>query len=233
MKTPAERAHLLLLSTQASMDDKWRAAWSLLDEDKSPSVLPEHRAHAKCWLTYRAIEGHIKHDEFEKRVLSVPDLPTNHPLVARWRTSQSAAEFFYYTLRDDKNGMWRASTYARFPEWWQKDHPPAVLNYLRVQCVLVYSEYLEGNHEAANLMIQTALNVWRTVMYSLDWQKHPLRFMDGKGDMMALHALMCIGARIGMVPAWMQEHEKAIQDLKEPWALCLRHLSKRKGAIWK
>jgi hypothetical protein len=233
MKTPAERAHLLLPSTQASMDDKWRAAWSLLDEDKSPAVLPEHRAHAKCWLTYRAIEGHIKHEEFVNRVFATPQFPLHLPLAPRWATSQKAAEFYYFTLHGDDPRSLESISFTRFPEFWQASHPPAVLNYLRVQCVLVYAEYLAGNHDAAKLMIQTALNVWKGVMAALDWRKHPTRFLDAQGDMKPLHAMMCIAARIGTVPEWMQKNEKAlIQDCKEPWALCLKHLSKRKGAIW-
>lgn len=234
MKTPAERAHLLLPSTQASMDDKWRAAWSLLDEDKSPDVMPEYRLHARCWLTYRTFEGHVKRDEFMQRVrfCSTESL---HPSLCRWDTSISAAEFYLFTSWDMETEAMKAFASFQASGWWSHErHLPAVLHYLRMQAVRVYDYYISDMKDDAAKAISTSVCQWQSVMgEAIDWKAHPLRFMDGKGDMMALHALMCIGARIGMVPAWMQEHEKAIQDLKEPWALCLRHLSKRKGAIWK
>lgn len=232
MKTPAERAHLLLPTTPASMEDKWRAAWSLLDEDKSPAVLPEHRLHARCWLTYRAFEGHVKQDEFMNRVRFCPT-ENIAPAFCRWDTSICAAEFYVFTLWDMEIDAIKA--YSSFQgAGWLLRHPPAVLSYLRMQAIRVYGYYLDGMNEDAAKAISAAVCQWQDIMgEAIDWKGNPLRFMEAKNDMMALHALMCIASRLGMVPAWMQEHEKAIQDIKEPWALCLKHLSKRKGAIWK
>jgi hypothetical protein len=232
MKTHAELAHLLLPTTPASMDDKWRAAWRLLDED--PTTPEEFRCHARCWLTYRAIEGHVTHADYLGRVALKPcSLPPDHDRFLRWTTSLATADFYYWTLWGD---LENAETHGKAIVFCASDdlkkYPPALLSWLRVKCVLIYADFLDGEHEDAKLSIQITLETWQQVITTCDFLKHPLRFMDAKGDSVALHAIMCIASRLGLVPSWMQAHEKAIQDLKDPWVKCLKKLSQRKGAIW-
>lgn len=229
MKTPAQRARLLVPTTPAPIEEKWRAAWNLLDEDKSPDVLPEHRAHARCWLTYRAIEGHVKRDEFMNRVRAV-EWPNEPAIPARWETSIAAAEFYLFTLWDMEREALDASSVFLFTDFWHKEHPPAILSYLRVQCVFAYEQFLAGNHEACFLTIQTAVNVWKSIMARLDWQAHPIRWLDARGDMHALHAMMCMADKMGKLADPVET--RTIQDMKEPWVLCLKHLSRRKNAIF-
>lgn len=231
MKTPAERAHLLLPTTPASMEDKWRAAWSLLDEDKSPAVLPEHRLHARCWLTYRAFEGHVNRDEFMNRVRFCPT-ENIAPALCRWDTSICAAEFYVFTLWDMEIDAIKA--FSSFQSTgWPLRHPPAVLSYLRMQTIRVYGYYLDGMQEDAAKVISAAVEQWKDIVKSLDWKVHPLRFLDGRGDMHALHALMCIAQKIGVIKNHPPLDLRTIQDLKDPWVFCMKHLSTRKSAIWK
>ena len=98
MNTHSQLAALLTPGNSDNMPDKWRAAWTLLDEDKTtPEVL---RCNARCWLTYRAIEGTVKHEELMNRVLPVngEGLAKNHFSYVRWLTSQAAASFLGLSL---------------------------------------------------------------------------------------------------------------------------------------
>ncbi len=227
MKT-ADLAHKLLPTTNCPMDEKWKAAWALLDE--LPDVPIEHRCHARCWLTYRAIDGHIKQGEYELRVWKACEIPAAHPDAPRWITSQAAAEFYLWTLWGDEARSFQANNelYNSY-----KSYPPAILSMLRVHAVDAYRSYLNGDPDLAKHQIVKSVSMWREVMASFDWQKYPLRFMDGKGDMLALHALVCIAARLGIGQEWMKCHENAVQTCNEPWVRCIKHLSAKPGAIWK
>ena len=226
----AERA--ALLNSKEPMERKWRAAWNLLDEDKGAH--PIDRAAACCWLIYRGIEGHIDHKEMLSRVLPVAknDLPPKHEMAVRWRTSLSAAAYFYFYLHDMEKEANIASHGIIFTRFWAKNHPPALTNYLRVQLVRIYDAFVKGNHDKARRDLEDTVNRWQSIFLLVDHKKYPLIFMDGKGDMIALHALMCISGRLGMAPEWMKHHEEAIQCLNDPCVKCLKKHGGKPGAIW-
>lgn len=207
------------------MEDKWRTAWSLFDEDKGTPI--EYRSHAWCWLTYRATEGHISREEYQKRVWLEGRIPPSHPDAARWITAQAAAEFYLWTLWDQpKRAMAAANTVKK--NW--KKYPPNVLSMLRITAVLAYKAYLDGKKATAKKMIQNAINGWQKVMAKIDWRKFPTRFLDGRGDMVAIHALMCIANHMKMLPYDVETY--TVSTTNEPWVKCLKHTSKREVTIW-
>ena len=210
---------MLMPGSCASINDQWRTAWSLLTEDKDTPI--EYRCHARCWLTYRAAEGHVCCEEYEKRVWRACEIPAEHPDAPRWITSQAAAEFYLWTLWSQFDRSKQAAD-TLFQNW--RYYPPAVLSMLRVTVVQTYHLYLRGEHESAKIAVDAAISNWQQVMGSISWKKYPMRFMDGAGDMKALHALSCLSGRLGIVPQWITNHDKFLFDNKELWVRCIRHI---------
>lgn len=232
MKTPALRASMLELHSNATIDDKWKAAWSLLDEDTSLDVPLEFRWHARCWLTYRGIEGHIKHTDMMHRVIGAAfNPPPDKAIMSRWITSQAAASFYYFTLRDIKFSSSIADIFNE--SFYLDNHPPSILSLLRVKCILSYSQLLEGNYQKTQQIIESALESWIQTSSNIHWLKSPLHRLDMPAAAMPLHALMYVGSRIGMCnkEEW-NGHDSFIQNLKDPWVRCLKKLSRRKDSIW-
>lgn len=208
-----------------SMEDKWRTAWSLFDEDLETPI--EYQCHAQCWLTYRAIDGHVSREEYEHRIWQKHQITLRHPDGPRWITSQAASDFYLWTLWDRPERAERAA--ETLMEHWRK-YPPAVLSMLRVMTTLAYKAHLDDNSSVAKAMIQEAIGCWQQVMGQIDWMKYPLRFLDGKGDMMALHALSCLAGRTGMSPKWITEHDGFLFTSNEPWVMCIRHIGFNENA---
>lgn len=230
MKTHTQLVALLTPGQTDNMPEKWRAAWTLLDEDQTvPEVF---RCHARCWLTYRAIEGQVKHEELMNRVLPVRGggLPEGHHSYVRWLTSQATASFYYFMLKDMKE---EALKEARV---FQPDHlishVSCTINYVRVMCIRCYDAYLSKQHEEARSIIESTLSAWKAAHASLDWLRHPMRFTDLRSESSALHAMMMIADKLGMLksPTTSQHVPEMSQDW--PWAKCIKHLSHREGSIW-
>lgn len=95
---------------------------------------------------------------------------------------------------------------------------------LRLKAVLAYRAFVDDQILVAGGMIQEAIEGWQQAMLKIDWMKYPMRFLDGKGDMMALHALSCLAGRIGMSPKWITEHDDFIYSNNDPWLKCIRHV---------
>jgi hypothetical protein len=225
MKDYFQLSTLLMPGVAGSMVDKWRIAWNHFDEDLETPI--EYQCHAQCWLTYRALDGHVSREEYERRVWLKHQIVLQHTDGPRWITAQAAAEFYLWTLWDRPERAMRAA--ETLMKHWRK-YPPAVLSMLRVTTAFAYKAYMDGKSLEAKAMIQKAIKRWQQVMKKIDWMKYPLRFMDGKGDMMALHALSCLAGRIGMSPKWITEHDGFLRDSNEPWVKCIRHVGFKEDA---
>lgn len=230
MKTHEQLAALLTPGNTDNMPDKWRAAWTLLDEDPTaPEVL---RCHARCWLTYRAIEGAVKHEELMNRVLPVRNggLPKNHFSHVRWLTSQAAASFYYFTLKDMKAEA-RIESLVFQPEH-MISNASTTVNYLRVMCICCYDAYVSGQTDEARSIIESTLSAWKAAHAALDWVHHPMRFTDLRSDSSALHAMMMIASKIGMIKGPITSHLVPEMAQEWPWVKCIKHLSRKEGSIW-
>lgn len=231
MNTHTQLAALLTPGNSDNMPDKWRAAWTLLDEDKTaPEVL---RCHARCWLTYRAIEGKVNHEELMNRVLPVRNggLPKDHSSYVRWLTSQAAASFFYFTLKDMKAEALKESLV--FQPSHLISNASTTINFLRVMCIRCYDAYLSGQTDEARSIIQSTLSAWKAAHAVLDWIHHPMRFTDLRSDSSPLHAMMMIASKIGMLKGSISSTHVPEMSQDWPWAKCIKHLSRTEGSIWK
>jgi hypothetical protein len=229
--TNNQRAEMLLPMSGAGMDDKWRAAWALLDE--LPDVEPHLRAAACCWLIYRGIDGFITDEEMERRVLpkAKHGILTQHQTFTRWEMSISAAAFYYHFLkaRSKEAGEYRQRLKS-VGQWWEM-HPPSILSYLRIECIAAYCAFLDGAAEEAKHIIRRSIGTWQRVMADIDWTQYPTRWLDARGDMDAMHAMMCIADKLGVLAYPVET--KTIQDLNLPWVCCMKKLRDKPGAIWK
>ncbi|MBB5035557.1 hypothetical protein [Prosthecobacter vanneervenii] len=232
MKTAIEKASMLELHSAATIDEKWKAAWSLLEADTASEFPVEFRWHARCWLTYRGIEGHIKHSDMMHRVIGLAlNPPESTTLLSRWTTSQAAASFYYFTLNDMEAAAEEAAVFNNASHY--VNHPPSILSALRVKCILAYAELLAGNYQKTQQIIEASLDSWTSTISNISWIKSPLYRLDMPAAATPIHTLMCIASRIGMCDKteW-QGQDCIIQPLKDPWVRCLKHLSRRKDSIW-
>jgi hypothetical protein len=211
------------------MPDKWRAAWTLLDEDKT---VPEvYRCHARCWLTYKAIDGMVNHDELMNRVLPVRSggLEKDHYSYVRWLTSQAAASFYYFTLKDMQAEALKESLV--FQPSHLISNASTTINYLRVMCIRCHDAYLTGKIGEARSIIESTLCAWKTAHEALDWKEHPMRFTDLRSDSSALHTMMIIAEKIGMLNNSLSSIHVPEMSQDWHWVKCIKHLHRKNGSI--
>ncbi|MCX6847845.1 MAG: hypothetical protein NTY98_02895 [Verrucomicrobia bacterium] len=166
------------------------------------------------------------------RVLPVQGegLEKNHFSYVRWLTSQAAASFFYFTLKDMKEEALKE--FQVFQPEHLISNASTTLNYLRVMCIRCYDAYLSGQTDEARSIIESTLSAWKAAHAALDWIYHPMRFTDLRSDSSPLHAMMMIASKIGMLKAPITSQLVPEMSQDWPWVKCIKHLSRKEGSIW-
>lgn len=236
----AEFEHeLLALFPNSTMTRKeqYDIAWGALHTDVARYSAGE-RAHAKCWLTYRTIDGEVTYDSWQKNVAVVAIASTgNAKMDARWQTSQIAAEMFLNILQGEE---WQSSAIA-FMDTAQRssvlrDNPGSCLNLVRVGCLLAYQQMLEGKEEEAALTVAECFRLWSNTWTNLDPMENPYRYVEMRMDSPPLYAMMRIMHQMGRVkvyfykPTWAESLLKGQEDT--PWWKCMMKLGKHQRAMW-
>lgn len=228
--TPNKREELF--NCNAPMDDKWRAAYNLLDGDQSGEVQPWNRCAAVCWLIYRALEGKVAHDEMMRRVMiHNEEVPKNmSKLHARWLVSMATARFYYYFMHDLKAHAYKEA--ERMDVSHLLMNVSATMNYLRVNCICAYDQFLAGQTSEAGGIITYTISAWQEVHKDLPWSEHPLRFFDLSNDSQPLHCMMIIAQKLGILKAGLRPVHLVEMGQDFPWVKCMKSLAHMPGAIW-
>lgn len=216
----------LLYPDRLPVPEQTLLAWTLLqDED-----VPDHeRAHAKCFLTYRAFDGVVRMDDWCSKVhplqLEIPDIG----LRTRWMTSQSAAEFFLEVRKlQIALDPWRKLTESEISGM-ISIHPAFALNWLRVRTVLAYEALVKGCLQAA--MVVDTMRFALRHFYAVPFATTPLRVFEMRDDVRALGALTMIGQAHGCIQAceapWLTPQTLMREDGHVPWVRCLMLLAAR------
>jgi hypothetical protein len=180
------------------LDIAWRA---LRDESIHPTS--EDRVAAKCWLTYRVLDGAVPVEQWA----DIKDVEIRYEnaagLEVRWRISQRIAEVYLHGLKLCHDAGWRegaaeAMSQAAYLISLEKNTlqcwPGALLNYLRGMCVLALA-----SPGVRSFIVNDAITTWQRVMGSMDWLKHPMRLVELRDDLSALWQLVAIGKQCGLV----------------------------------
>ncbi len=189
--------------TTQDFAERFRAARIMLVTDDHGKG---NQAAAKCWLTYRALEGHMKFNEWLNWVSSVQPAVEHRGYSLRWQMSQTMAEA-YFCFIDGKTERAAEMTAAAIALWHDTESarswPAQIVNYLRAECMMIYRDYLLGQRDAdIRPMIDVAFQQWREHIGMIDFWKHPLRLSEMHDDRIVLQMMIYIGRGVG---AWERE----------------------------
>lgn len=176
---------------------------------------------AKCWLTYRAIDGEVSYSDWQSKVHSVSSEYPHTPLGVRWHVSQLTAEVYLMILNGELNeARLRIAAindiiYAGGEDLW----PPCVLNWIRCAVLNQYACFLEGID--INASSSCVVENWRNLAHKYDWNKWPMRVDEMIHDIRALNILAAMLHKREDAP-WL-DPKKLVGD-KEIFHRCLRKL---------
>lgn len=216
-------------------------AWNLLlKKGEGHNATDDERCRAKCWLTYRAVDGMISFQDWREKVS--PAIPDPHemelaePRKARWLASQRSAEVYLDILCTEigaQEGGRLAEVAAReIKERCLRDHCPAVQNYLRLTVIAAHAAMMNGKHALAAGQVMAAIDTWRGVMSTFNWQRHPFRWTEAQDDCFVLQAMtmiwqQCTEGRVKtasfMSPLILRRQQEHLA-----WMKCLV----RMGGLW-
>lgn len=218
----------LLYPDRLPVPEQTLLAWTLLQDDAVPA---HERAHAKCFLTYRAFEGVVSMDDWCSKVHPLQFEIADIELRSRWLTSQMTAEF-YLDMKHMQVALdpWHELTESEISGM-ISIHPAFALNWLRVRTVLAYEALVRGCLEAA-MVVETMRFALRH-FHAVPFATTPLRVFEMRDDVRALGVLTMIGQAHGCIQAckapWLTPEIVMREDGHTPWVQCLMLLAKRHG----
>ena len=192
------RTHLLYPDSKAPREQQYALAWGLLEKHAGYEDATEaERAHAKCWLTYRAADGAIHPQAYWQKIDPVIVLVTDKEESARWGISQRMARCCVELLTGAD--QWKLTAVDVFDDVRRFDWHPSILSVVRAGALLAYEAYLRGDNDKANKWIELTWGRWQRMAATIPWALLPWRAMEAQDDLVALHALGLIGLRSGAV----------------------------------
>ncbi len=223
---------ILAVNSKATKQEQYKKAWNDL---LNPSATSSSVAQAKCWLTYRAIDGEISKADWVEKILPIGTNDTS----LRWGVSQSTADAYAHLLVAIDKEAFLSSVRAvlelvksrRLQEW-----PGASLNFLRCSAMAAYFLLLESHLDEAMVIIRNAHIEWAAMWSTLDTFDHPFRFEEARLDCSVLISMQAIAHHMGEIgpehefnPNWAKSLVESEKNL--PWMRCLEKLSRAK-TIW-
>lgn len=197
------RARILYPDSTAPLADKYALAWGLLlrHEDFTDATEGE-RAHAKCWLTYRAAEGVVSYAHWAEKInpQSIDFDQLTAAEKARWTVSLLTAEIILTILHPQaEQPQWRdIAASLVMAKQYLADWPPCVLSFTRLYALIAYKAWLHADdRDAWAVPAATAWREWQGVMSSVNYAQFPWRAMEARDDVIALHVLSLIAHKAG------------------------------------
>ena len=205
---------ILWIDSEASLRKKYETAW----RDVSISDNAESQCHAKCWLTYRAVDGDISHDDWIAHVRVNKTSPST-----RWRASQAMAEFFLNVIHGvDWLPQWRIIQESRQ----QKDAQP---HYMRAASVVALQMAACGDDHGCEDLIQDAIGGWNPS--GGDLIGNPQRAWDMYADTDAARFMLWLlhhkRDEFSFVRKWLPKFMKNSRN--SPWWRCVERVAFNHG----
>lgn len=175
---------------------------------------PQHwktRANAKCYLTYRLLDGALAAGVYDEEVsAAVVNYDHEDDMAVRWEISQDTADIYVLLTAGRWEDASRRSMNLLRRVWaggylrrWQ----PMLCNVLRVMSLMCYLHYLRGQDNAARDLVGGMVELFQTETAAHQWRRWPLRFEEARSDLHALVNTMFIARALDMTAfpdhAWL------------------------------
>jgi hypothetical protein len=184
------------LLSQGEKDRKaaYDAAWGLL-LGHLPDVHDFEQCRAKCWLSYRTMDGEVPYADYTSLIKPVqPDTSKmDHANRERWEVSLMAADVFASLPYEPS--AWQAKAFGVIQRCvdngWK--WPPTLLTAQRMYALLAYDAWVSGSDTASGLCEQ-GWEYWKASVAVLDWRRFPFHVQH---DNWPLHILMWVSIKCG------------------------------------
>ena len=216
-------------NSTAHRRDQYSLAWDAL-VNKPEDYNPQQRAHAKCWLTYRAVDGEVSLTDWLMKVEpeEVPKI-SDGKTALRWKLSQWTAETYLFILTHQEWVKTAQAIVAYMHAGALDEYPGTCTNCMRITAMLAYHEFLEGNPSAPDLA-EAGMNAWKNSWASFNIRENPLRFAELPADAAPLHVMMSIYRQDMAARPWA---DKLIHDsAASVWGKCIAEISKKTRRLW-
>jgi hypothetical protein len=210
--------------------EQYAIAWKALN-NVGEAFTPEQRAHAKCWLTYRATDGEITAHDWREKIFPIDIGDIESPgMAVRWWYSQSTAEIYMHILQGIPGWMdFADAVYNRLPTGDLELHPGIATNFMRVMALLTYALYLEGSQEFKGVA-RESIKAWREMWKDVDPEKRPLRFAEVAADAVPLYVMARLLTLDKPLEPWADTLVNA--QASTPWGKCLIELGVHPRRLW-
>ncbi len=216
-------------NSTTSRKEQYDLAWNALLN--SPEKFnPQQRAHAKCWLTYRAVDGEVPFTDWLMKIDPEVIPPVHEAKTAlRWKLSQLTAEVYLMILNRQEWYRHGGGMIAYMHAGAMREYPGTSTNCLRIAALVAYNAFLHSEAAAVEIAVG-AMENWRDSWASFDIRENPLRFAELPADAAPLHVLMSI-YRQDMAPrAWA---DKLILDsANSVWGKCMKEITLNPRRLW-
>ena len=217
----------LFPSSKEKRIDQYDQAWSCL---LNPSRNSDDRLHSKCWLTYRAIDGEIKYEDWLDKIANV-SAEASPRWKTRWLVSINTAAYFLCVLNDDQA---RASSFRQEMREGVTtsdliQNPGSIQRFIMVESIESLTRFEAGRIEEATTVAERAIMNWRTVMGAFDLYEYPYRFAEMQADGPVLHHLTTMIRDCGIFDkSKMPELEwtTTLMNMykEKPWGKCIKKI---------
>lgn len=211
--------------------EQYAIAWGALN-NVDQSHTPEQRAHAKCWLTYRTVDGEITAQDWLEKIFPIDTGDIESPgMSIRWWYSQSTAEAYMRILQGNYSEWmdYAENFYHRLPTRDMEAHPGIATNFMRVMALYSYALYLEDK-PSCKAVARESIKAWREMWRDVDPELRPLRFAEVGNDAAPLYAMARLLTLDKPLEPWADTLVNA--QASTPWGRCLIELGVHPRRIW-
>jgi hypothetical protein len=230
---PKQRTELTALLPNSTLDrlDQYKLAWSVLNRDNISESTLGCMAHAKCWLTYRAIDGEITLTDWKEKIHPVqPEAIQDTNKRNRWKSSQETAEIYLALLHDEPWTEQAASQFARITQGSELT-PWNATNYMRIMALYTYALYLKECPTAKQVANESIL-AWQGMWQKVKPEKSTLRYAELGCVASPLYVMSRLQiAEQQPLTKWNWADAVAIKEVM-PWTRCLTKLSDHPRGFW-
>lgn len=210
--------------------EQYAIAWKALN-NANESFTSEQRAHAKCWLTYRAADGEITAQDWETKIFPVSYGDIESPSMAvRWRHSLLTAEVYMCILHNDDD--WKKLAEINLDLLAGDDlktHPGIATNVMRVMALYSYALYLDNDLNFRNVA-KNSIQAWREMWINVNPEERPMRFAEIAADAVPLYVMARLLTLNKPLDPWADTLVNA--QATTPWGRCLIELGIHPRRLW-
>ena len=198
------------------MDSRLRLAYAALDD---PELHPhsEDRDAAKCWLTYRIIDGTLPPETWQRVGAATSARTLNDGLTVRWMVSQTLAEAY---LQGNVFGDFAAMHKLCNDITCMSDivicrWPPVMVNVMRASAIgLAYDMQAGRGFSFIGEDAVAAINKWQRIVGWMNWRVTPMIFVEMRDQLPAIWQVLCIAKACGVVA--FKDHPWLKDDILRP-----------------